>query len=379
MGKNKLLLPIILIIFAILAVFCALTLKIGFVVTIKLFSSFLLVFFVPGIIWSFAILGEGKQIAWILRLVFAFAFSIFSVPLIEFYSNHLFKIAINRTNILFEITIFSFVGLVIYFIRYLKQGFKKFILILVLAAFIFSPLNAGATVLPFDNSSLKIVKVAGDKQVINIGQDSGEVKAKVVDENNNAIPGIEVIFTLYDSDGKMIGTAYSTITDKDGYAIFKPNIKNKGKYTVKAEIKNGSYVTFELNMAKKGKISGWFWLLLIIPIVLLIYLSIPNKHWVYEMQKNIGIASAAIDIEWGDYSLTKNFITNGNGNFRFRFSKNNYRIRIKKIGFKLKTLDNHLEFNTSEDGWSYFTILKHNERLYLGMKQIKKNEDFSQF
>src|SRR3990170_3554707 len=86
MGKNKLLLPIILIIFAILAVFCALTLKIGFVVTIKLFSSFLLVFFVPGIIWSFAILGEGKQIAWILRLVFAFAFSIFSVPLIEFYS-----------------------------------------------------------------------------------------------------------------------------------------------------------------------------------------------------------------------------------------------------------------------------------------------------
>ncbi len=95
-----------------LAVFIPLSTKIGFLQTLALFTSFFLLMFLPGYIWSKVFFP--RKINPLLRLVLSVALSVVSVPLVEFYSNFLLKIPINRMSVIVEISIFSLLGLLVF-------------------------------------------------------------------------------------------------------------------------------------------------------------------------------------------------------------------------------------------------------------------------
>lgn len=86
-----------------------LSLKVSAWSTVALFTSFFLVFFLPGFLWG-KIFFPGK-IDKLFRIVLSVALSIIFVPLVEFYSNFLLKIPISRISIMIEISFFSLIGL----------------------------------------------------------------------------------------------------------------------------------------------------------------------------------------------------------------------------------------------------------------------------
>lgn len=93
--------------------------KIGAIVTFKLVSSFVFLFILPGLIWSFVF--WPKPIDSVLRIVFSVAFSIIFVPLIEFYLNRFSHLPITGPNVLYIVLSISFLGLLIYSSYFFRQ------------------------------------------------------------------------------------------------------------------------------------------------------------------------------------------------------------------------------------------------------------------
>lgn len=105
----------------------ALFFRVGVIVTLKLVFSFVAVFFLPGFALGIAIWPRKEEITLLARLISAIALSMVVIPLVIFWLNHSFHVAVSRTNVFVAIfsTTLIFVLVSAVEIKWLKMKEKR--------------------------------------------------------------------------------------------------------------------------------------------------------------------------------------------------------------------------------------------------------------
>ena len=287
--------------------------------------------------------------------------------------------AITKGNVVLEITIFTLLGLLIYFLNFVKIKKSLAIIILLFTVFSFSPKTFAFTQVPVDHGGdLEIKKISGDKQVVAINQGLEDIVVRVVTDSGTPVSFAEVIFTLYDSRGNKISDAVEVITDENGYAHFKTAKYSVGDYVLKAELKNGKSVEFNVKILGVSAVRnqyGYLLLLLIIPLLFLIAWLLQRKvHFVYDLSDGKGIPDVWVDFNRADrQEVSKIFSTNRNGNFIARFATGEYSIKLSKEEYFLDHVEKHPELRNLEAGRFCLVIKNSRESLRFAMK--KRDEE----